>query len=413
MKTEIISVGTEILLGDIVNTNANFLAKELANLGIDVFFISSVGDNLQRIQGVFALACQRSDLVFVTGGLGPTEDDITREALCNVLGISLTKDQNEISRIQGFFKNRNLEMPSNNIRQALIPEGALILKNNYGTASGLIVKSDHKYFILLPGPPAEMKNIFTDEVVPWLKANVARKDYLLKSHTLKFIGISESKLDLVLNDLLKYQNPTLALLAKSDAIHLRITAKVASENEFFELTKPVEDEIMARVGKYYYGSDSETLEQLVGSLLTQKKLTVSTAESCTGGLIAKRFTDISGSSNYFLGGIIAYDNRVKEQILKVSPGILASDGAVSERTALAMAEGARKILGSDLAIATTGIAGPNGGSSAKPVGLVYISVVGQNINICKRYIFSGDRATVRYRAGTWALNLLKRSLEEA
>lgn len=413
MKGEIISVGTEILLGDIIDTNSQFIAQRLAALGIDVFYLSSVGDNLNLLEEILKTAYKRSDLIIITGGLGPTQDDITKEALCNVLDIPLYTDRNEIIKLENFFQKRGLEMPPNNLRQALLPENAIVLNNNYGTASGLIVSKDDKYFILLPGPPEEMTDIFKNHLVPWLQENIATHEYTLQSHTLKFVGISESKLAKELHDLIKSQTKlTMALYAKVAEVHLRLTAKVRSQAEFFKLLKPLKELILKRVGDFYYGSDDQSLPEVVGDLLRNRKLTIATGESCTGGLLAKYFTDVPGSSKFFLGGVVAYDNAIKERILAVPKEILATEGAVSEKTAIAMARGVKDALQSDIGIATTGIAGPGGGSSSKPVGLVYISVIGENINICEKCVFSGGRDDIRRKAAFWALNLLKRSLEE-
>ena len=413
MKAEIIGVGTELLLGDVVDTNSAFLAKEMAKLGIDVFYKTQVGDNIFRLKEVINTAQSRSDLIIFTGGLGPTEDDLTKQALCDFLQIPLLENPQEVKRLSEYFQVRNHKMSRNNLRQALIPQGALILKNPIGTASGILLTHSDKHYILLPGPPSEMKHIFLNEVIPWLKKNILRnKEYIL-SHTLKFIGISESRLEQELLDLFQKQsNPTLALLAKNGEIHCRLTAKVKSREHFSSLIKPIKEEILKRVGKYCYGTDDLTIEEVVGRQLKEKKLTLVTAESCTGGLIAKRLTDIPGSSEFFLGSVVAYSNLVKETLLEVPAEILNKYGAVSEETALAMAQGVRKILQGDLALSITGNAGPQGGTEQKPVGLVYISLVGQNINVCKKYIFSGTRQDIRWRAATNALNLVRRSLDD-
>jgi len=412
LRGEIISVGTEILLGDILDTNSAYLAKELSKFGIDIYYISSVGDNLERLKSTIKTASSRSDLIIFTGGLGPTEDDVTKEALCESLGIPLYEDQNEVIRLKSFFQKRGIGMPLNNLKQALIPQGAIILENAIGTAGGLIVENNNRYYILLPGPPGEMKHVFTNQVVPWLETKLGTKGSYLLSHTLKFIGISESKLDWELQEIFRKQtNPTLAFLAKNGEIHCRLTAKVSSQEEFEEIIAPVKKRILEKVGEYYFGSDDTRIEEIVGDLLHKKTLTVATAESCTGGLIAQRITDIPGSSRYFLGSVVAYANTVKEQVLGVPKDTLARYGAVSEETAVAMAQGVKKLLKTDLALAITGIAGPQGGTEAKPVGLVYISLVGENIKVCKKLVFSGTRNDIRWRSATWALYLLKRSLE--
>lgn len=412
LQGEIISVGTEILLGDTIDTNSTYLAKELSKFGIDIYYISSVGDNRNRLKNTIKTAIDRSNLIVLTGGLGPTEDDLTKEALCDILEIPLYKNENEVSRLKRFFAKRGLEMPLNNLKQALIPEGAIVLGNSLGTASGIIIEKNNKCFILLPGPPSEMKNVFTNEVIPWLQARFGSKGTYLLSHTLKFIGISESRLDWQLQEIFRNQkNPTLGILAKNGEIHCRLTAKVSSEEEFLQIITPMKREILEKVGQHYFGSDDTKIEEIIGDLLFERGLTITTAESCTGGLIAQRITDISGSSRYFSGSVVAYDNFIKEKVLGVSTDILTSYGAVSAETALAMAKGAKKLLQTDLALAITGIAGPQGEKQGKPVGLVYISLVGENINVCEKCVFSGTRSDIRWRSANWALYLLKRSLE--
>jgi len=413
MQCEIISVGTELILGDVVDTNSVYIAKEMAKLGIDVFYKSAVGDNMTRLQEAIKIAVGRSDLIIFTGGLGPTEDDLTKQALCSFLKISLYEDPKEVARLRKFFEVRVRNMSLNNLRQALIPQGAKKLENKMGTACGIVLQNRDKYYILLPGPPSEMKHVFDTQVVPWLKQNITSSEKYILSRTLKFIGISESKLETELDDLFRQQsNPTLALLAKNGEIHCRLTAKVKTQREFEEIINPVKKQILERVGKYCYGFDDITLEEVIGKLFQEGNLSLVTAESCTGGLIAKRITDIPGSSNYFLGSVVAYDNSVKEKLLNVPYEILRDYGAVSEQTAFAMAKGVQKLLKADLALSITGIAGPDGGSREKPVGLVYISLVGQNINVCKKYIFTGNRQDIRWRSTTLALNLLRRSLEQ-
>jgi nicotinamide-nucleotide amidase len=303
-------------------------------------------------------------------------------------------------------------MTANNLKQALIPEGAIILENALGTANGMIVEQENKYYFLLPGPPKEMKHVFTERVIPWLNKKIGSQGTFLLSHTLKFIGISESKLDWELRDIFKSQtNPTIGILAKNDEIHCRLTAKVSSQEEFEKIITPLKEQILEKIGQYYYASDDTRIEEILGNLLRKKKWTIATAESCTGGLVAQRITDIPGSSQYFLGSIIAYDNVVKNTVLGVPKDTLEKHGAVSSETAFAMAQGARKLLNTNLSLAITGIAGPQGGTPDKPVGLVYISLVGENINICKRFIFSGTREDIRRRSANRALYLLKRSLE--
>lgn len=410
MRCEIITVGTELLLGDIVDTNSTFLAQKLARLGIDVFFQTKVGDNSKRLEEVIKIAQKRADLLIFTGGLGPTEDDLTKETLSKVLKISLYEDKVELERIKTFLQKRNIPVTDNNYKQALIPEGAKILVNPIGTASGVLLANVDKYYILLPGPPSEMKYLFTNYIQPWVKEKINGEEHIF-SHTLKFIGISESKLENNLIDLFQQQtNPTLALLAKKGEIHCRLTAKVKTEREFCDKIIPIKNEILKRVGKYCYGTDDISLEEMLGMQLKKYSRTLATAESCTGGLIAERITRVPGSSGYFLGTIVSYANEIKERILKVPKHVLQTKGAVSYETALAMAKGVQELLDTDYAISVTGIAGPEGGNREKPVGLVYIAIVGPDLEICKKVFFSGNREDIRWRCSTYALNLLRLNL---
>lgn len=403
-------MGTELLLGDQVDTNSPFIAKELANLGIDVFFQTNVGDNLARLQETIKIAMGRSDLIIFTGGLGPTEDDLTKEALTGLLSIPLYEDPKEVQRLKEFFSKRGQEMPPNNLRQALIPQGSIILENSIGTASGVLLENNNKYFIFLPGPPSEMQDVFLKAALPRLMKLTQRERVGIYSQTLKFIGISESKLEKELIDLFHNQNnPTLALLAKEGEIHCRITAKVSDRETFLKIIQPLKREIMSRVGEYCYGVDQEQLEEIIVNLLKEKGLTLATAESCTGGLIAKRVTNVPGSSQCFKGGIVAYDNEIKAKLLNIPEEVLATSGAISSETALLMAQGALKLLNTDLALAITGNAGP-ASSEGKPVGLVYIALVGQSIKFCEKAMFSGDRERIRGRSSNQALNILRKHL---
>ncbi|SMB96277.1 nicotinamide-nucleotide amidase [Desulfonispora thiosulfatigenes DSM 11270] len=410
MRCEIITVGTELLLGDTIDTNSAYIAQELAKVGVDVFFQSKVGDNSTRLKEVIKIAQKRADLLIFTGGLGPTEDDITKQVLAEVLEVSLYEDENDLRRLQKYFAERNLVMSANNRKQVLIPEGAKVLENKIGTASGVLLTKEEKNYILLPGPPSEMKYIFSNHVIKWLESLNLNNEHIM-SENLKFIGISESRLENELIDLMHNQtNPTLALYVKKGEIHCRVTAKVQNKNEFLNLIAPIKNEILKRVGEYYYGSDELKLEEAVGKLLLERNLKLVTAESCTGGLIAQNITQVPGSSEYFLGGVVSYSNTIKENILKVDAEILNTVGAVSEQTAIAMAKGALDLLGADIAVSTTGIAGPGGATAEKPIGLTYIGLVSKEIELCEKKIFFGDRQEIRANAATYALNLLRKTL---
>ena len=326
------------------------------------------------------------------------------------MGISLYENQSDLERLKKYLRERDLVMTENNYKQVLVPEGAEILENKIGTASGVFLKKDKKIYILLPGPPSEMQYIFSNHVMPWLDKLNLKNEHLI-SENLKFIGISESHLENELIDLLKAQNnPTIALYVKKGEIHLRLTAKVQNKEDFSELVAPLKEEILNRVGSYYFGSDEIKLEETIGKLLLDKNLKLATAESCTGGLISEKVTQVAGSSEYFLGGVVSYANDVKQNILKVDAEILNTVGAVSEETAIAMAKGVLNLLGADVAISITGIAGPGGGSEDKPVGLTYIGFASKDKEICEKRIFFGDRDKIRANAATYALNFLRRKL---
>lgn len=410
MRCEIITVGTELLLGDTVDTNSVYIAQKLAKVGVDVFFQSKVGDNPERLKEVIEIAQNRSDLMIFTGGLGPTEDDMTKQVLAKTLGVSLYENQDDLNRLKQYLEERDLVMTDNNYKQVLIPEGAKVLENKVGTASGVLLTKEDKTYILLPGPPSEMKYIFENHILSWLDSLNLSKEHLI-SENLKFIGISESRLENEIIDLLREQtNPTIAIYVKTSEIHLRLTAKVHNKEEFVDLIRPIKDEILKRVGSYYFGSNDIRLEETIGKLLAAQNLKLATAESCTGGLISQKITQVPGSSEYFLGGVVSYANDVKENVLKVDAGILNTVGAVSEETAIAMARGALDLLGADIAISITGIAGPGGDSEDKPVGLTYIGLVTKDKELCEKKVFFGDRDKIRANAANYALNFLRRNL---
>lgn len=371
MTCELISVGTEILLGDIVNTNAAYLSKRLAALGIDVMFQHTVGDNAERLKATLELAFSKSDTVITTGGLGPTADDLTKEICAEYFGLSLYEDKKTLERIETYFKSKSADMPETNKKQALIPEGAIILENNCGTAPGCIMEKDGKTAIILPGPPREMQPMFEEQVVKYLSKFT---DNTIKSHNVRTFGIGESAMAEKVSDLFDKKNPTVAPYAKSGEALLRVTAKAKNEEEAEKLLAPVVDEIKSRLGDLVYAVDANSIEEATVALLKEKHITVSCAESCTAGLIAKRLTDVSGASEIFKGGVIAYSNEVKQNLLSVSAGDLEKYGAVSETVAVQMAIGAKKLTNSDLAVSITGLAGPLSDEKGKEVGLIYIAV---------------------------------------
>ena len=408
MKCELISVGTEILLGDIVNTNAQYLARRLADNGISVMFQHTVGDNEQRLLDTLDLAFEKSDMVITTGGLGPTPDDLTKEVCAGYFGIPLVEDKNSLSKIKDYFKSKKLTMPSSNRKQALMPKDSIILENKNGTAPGCIMEKDGKIIIVLPGPPGEMKPMFEDGVVPYIKKF---SDGVIKSHNIRTFGIGESAMAQKVGDLLDMSNPTVAPYAKSAEALLRVTAKAGSEEEAEALLKPVVEEIQNRLDGYVYGIDSESIEEATVELLKQKGLTVATAESCTAGLVSKRLTDISGSSAVFTCGVTAYANEIKEKVLGVRKEHLQKYGAVSEVVAAEMAVGAVRLSGADAAVSVTGIAGPLSDNTEKPVGLVYLALSdGKKVKVTELHLRqSGDscREYNRTASASNAINLLR------
>lgn len=410
MKAEIIAVGTEILLGDIVNTNAQYLAKELALLGIDVYYQSSVGDNKERLLKAFKDGLDRSDIIITTGGLGPTNDDITKEVACEVLNQTLELHKSSLEKIEEFFKKLGIEMTENNKKQAYFPKNAIVLDNKNGTAPGAILRENEKYIIILPGPPKEMKPMFENEAKPYINSIT---NNTLISKTLKLFGIGESLLDTKISDIINEQdNPTVAPYISDMELRLRITAKSDSESKAHNIIEPVVEKIKSRVGEFIYAEDNVSIETVVSKMLVEKNLTISTAESCTGGLVSSTLINYPGISSVFMEGCVTYSNESKVSRLGVNPITLKVHGAVSEEIAKEMAEGIAKNLGTNVAISTTGIAGPDGGSYDKPVGLVYIGIYINGKTTVNKYIFNGNRQEIRFRATKNALNDLRLRLLE-
>jgi len=411
MRAEIISVGTELLLGDVVDTNASYIAQSLALLGIDLFRKTVVGDNRERIARVFKEALERANLIIITGGLGPTEDDITKEAVCEVIGEELELNEEVFEKIKkrlGYPKRGTKE---GMIKQALVPLSAKILPNPVGTAPGIILEKEDKTVILLPGVPQEMRRMVKEGVVPYLRTKKGRAESI-KSKVLKVVGMGESQVEKAILDLLEEQsNPTIALLAQRGEVHIRITAKFKERRLLEERIREVEERIRARLGDYIYGVDEDTLEGKVASLLRRKNLTVSVAESCTGGLLSHRLTNIPGSSNYYYAGIVSYSNEAKSHFLGVLPQVIQERGAVSPEVAEGMAKGAREAANTDLGVGITGIAGPTGGTPEKPVGLVYIALSTSDGEICQKFLFPGGRDEVKWKASQAALDLLRQYLQ--
>lgn len=412
MVVELVSVGTELLLGNIVNTNTQFLAEKCALLGLSMYHQVVVGDNRDRLAEVIRTALDRSDIVILTGGLGPTEDDLTKEVCAGVMGFPLVEDAHTRARIVEYFRNSIYkEIPENNWKQTIVPEGALVLDNDNGTAPGLILEKDGKAAILLPGPPAELYPLFMKKVCPYLQK---LQPEVIRSQMIKICGMGESQVEDKILDLIDRQtNPTIATYAKTGEVHLRVTAKAKDEDEAKKLLKPVVKEIKNRFGDYVYSTkEGETLEMAVVRLLEKYDLTVTTAESCTGGLLAGRIVNVPGASEVFREGFITYSNKAKRKILDVSKSTLKKYGAVSAQVAKEMATGGVFATDADACVAVTGVAGPDGGTDEKPVGLVYIATYMKDSVSVEHYQFKGDRAKVREQSVVKALDLLRRSILE-
>lgn len=406
MKAEIVSTGTELLLGETLNTSAHYLTGKLSSLGIEVDYHTTVGDNPKRLEQILCQAIERSDLVVTTGGLGPTVDDLTKELVAKVLDLKMEIDAPSLEHIRQFFSRRKAPMPSSNEKQAFFPEGSKILPNPIGTAPGAIIENKGKTVIILPGPPFEMQPMFDNYVWTELVSTIGPHVERMNERVLKVFGMGESALEKVLGDLMNLPNLTMALLAKRAEMHIRLVARSteAALNEAKRALDQAEEEIRRRLGNKVFGRDKETMVNIVGKALNNKNLTISTAESCTGGLLGAALTQEPGSSQFYLGGVVSYSNTLKQGLLGVNEDSLKLYGAVSEEVAKEMAEGIRSKTGSDLAVSTTGIAGPDGGSNEKPVGLVYIGFSTPKGVHAERFQFYGERESVRQLTVQAALN---------
>lgn len=410
MRCEIIGVGTELLMGQTTNTNARDISRELSALGVGVYYQSVVGDNRERLEEVFKCALERVELVILTGGLGPTSDDITRDTVTEVLGLSLEKNEEWEQRLEEFFKRLGRTMVESNRRQALIPQGAILLPNHRGTAPGIYLEKEGRTVVMLPGPPRELFPMFREQVIPRLQAGLEERGNLavLKSKVLRVIGLGESAMAEQIQPILEAQeNPTIAPLAKGTEVHLRITARAAAPEEADRLISAKVAEIREALGDHVYGEDDEKLEFVVARLLLESGQTVALAESCSGGLLSHRLTNVPGSSSYLLGGFVTYSNEAKIEVLGVEKRLLEAKGAVSAEVASMMAEGARKLCGANIGVGITGIAGPGGETPEKPVGLTYIALSAPGAEFARRYEFWGSRLEVKERASQTALHLLR------
>ncbi|TYQ15505.1 UNVERIFIED_CONTAM: nicotinamide-nucleotide amidase [Acetivibrio alkalicellulosi] len=408
MNAEILAVGTELLMGQIVNTNAQYISDKLNSIGINVYFHSVVGDNPKRLEESIKLALERSDLVVMTGGLGPTKDDITKEIASLVLKKKLVLHEDSYKRLKDFFSNLNREMTENNVKQAYLPVDGIVIPNNKGTAPGCIIEEKGKVTVILPGPPYEMRPMFDEVVLPYLQE---KSNFKIVSKYIRTFWIGESKLEAILMDLIDNQDRvTIATYAKSGEVTIRLTCKSKTIDEGLKEIKPFEDEIIKRLGDSVYSTENEELEEVVAKLLIDNNLTISIAESCTGGLISSKLTSVSGISHVFDRGIISYSNNSKIENLGVDQSTINKYGAVSRQTAIEMADGIRKTSGCHFGLSVTGIAGPEGGSDQKPVGLVYLALSHDKETICKELNLFGDRERIRNAAVLHAFDLIRRQI---
>ena len=408
MKAEIISIGTEILLGDIVNTNAQFLSKELAVLGIDVYFQAVVGDNAERLLQVISAAYENSDMIITTGGLGPTFDDLTKETAAKYFGLDMEFNEWAYKRIEKYFRRIGRELTENNKKQAYVPKGSIVMQNSRGTAPGVIIEKDGKIFVMLPGPPHEMETMFKEQVRPFLEE---KQEYTFVSRIMRIADVGESNMETRVRDMVEnMENPTVAPYAKPTESFLRITAKAKDAEEANRLIDPVAQEIRNRFGDAVYAEGETTMEEVVGKLLMEKNLKTSVAESLTGGLVSAALINNAGISSVFMEGIVAYSNEAKIRLLGVNPETIEKFGAVSEACAMEMAKGAAERSGCRIGLSTTGIAGPDGGTDEKPVGTVYVGVYADGKNYAEKLSFSGTRERIRNRSVYSALNILRKEI---
>ena len=411
MRAEIISVGTELLLGQIVDTNAAYLSKRLPEFGIDLHYRITVGDNESRLADALRLALTRADFVFTIGGLGPTQDDLTKETVARVVGDEMVRDEECARNLRSFFAARGVDMPETNLKQAMAPRRGRALSNPLGTAPGAAFETEGgKVVIVLPGPPREFIPMVDERVGPYLREHVGQGAGVIRSRVLRVAGLGESTVEERVKHLVGSSNPTVAPLVGAGEVHLRVTAKAADTGEADAMIDEMDAKLVSALGDRVFGRDDETLEKVVVEMLVQRKLTLAIAESCTGGLIADRITNVSGSSATLLAGIVSYSNQAKKELLGVPEQLLSKHGAVSEEVARAMAEGVRRTVGSDIGISVTGIAGPTGGTPQKPVGLVYLALSTEKETVAKKQQFSGSRIDIKLRTSQVALDMIRTAL---
>lgn len=412
MNAEIISVGTEIILGDILNTHSQYLSQELASLGINVFYQTAVGDNDIRFKNILNTALNRSDLIILTGGLGPTTDDITKEVTCELLGIDCYLDENALNKMKAYYENSGRVMNENNIKQAMAPKNSIVLQNENGTAPGIIIEKDGKIVVLLPGPPRELRPMFEDKVKPYLSR---KTNETIVSKNVRVFGIGESDLEPMINDLVKQTNPTVALYAKDGEVLIRVTSKAIDKEIATTLINQTIEKLYEKLQNNIYAIDKDSMQQVLVEKLIENNKTIATAESCTGGMLSSKLTQISGVSQVFHMGIVCYENSVKTNLLGVDKEVLNNYGAVSNEVATQMASMLYKKSKADFCVGITGIAGPNGGSVEKPVGTVCIAVHYNDKVWCKKYSFArnkNEREYIRNLACLNAMNMVRLTLTD-
>lgn len=405
MNGEIIAVGTELLLGNIVNTNAQFLSEELSNLGINVYYQTVVGDNRERLEKTIKEALSRADLLILTGGLGPTDDDLTKETVAHLLGLEMYLHEESKEVIESYLKKKVSE---SNLKQAYIPEGAVVLKNDHGTAPGIIIEKDEKIVVLLPGPPREMAPMFTEKVKPFLEE---KSPYVMRSRILRLFGIGESSVGDTVKDLMQNDNPTVAPYAKDNETILRVTAMAKSNEEADSLNEEMIKKIDERLGEYIYSHNDTQLKTVCAKKLIEKNVTIAAAESCTAGLFTATLAEFPGISSILKESVVTYSNEAKEKYLGVKHETLEKYGAVSAETAKEMAEGIKATAKSDIGISITGLAGPDGGTPEKPIGLVYIGLATEDgTKTFELKLIGRERNKIRHAAVMNALSVVNRSL---
>ncbi|MFS0654804.1 competence/damage-inducible protein A [Bacillus sp. 179-C3.3 HS] len=411
-KAEIIAVGSELLLGQITNTNAQFISKQLAEIGVNVYYHTAVGDNPERLKQAIRVAQERSNFIIFSGGLGPTKDDLTKETIANMLGKELVLNEEAFASIQDYFQKTGRVMSPNNRKQALVLEGSDILVNRFGMAPGMFIQTGDTFYILLPGPPSELHPMFEHEAKPLISEKLGLKEKIV-SVVLRFFGIGESQLETDLEDLIDAQtNPTIAPLASDGEVTLRLTAKHEDEKETERLLKETEARILERVGDYFYGYGDTSLVREVSKALHQNEKTVAAAESLTGGMFSEWLTDLEGASSIFNGSVVCYTNQMKQEVLGCQDKTLSVHGAVSKECAHELAEGVRKLTGSDIGISFTGVAGP-GTQEGKPVGKVFIGLSTNDQTEVFEWMFTGSRSGIRKRAVKYGLYHLLNVVKES